>query len=107
MSGYLDALETLKAKAGLSGVRHVSSFEADLEMKDGETQEVLIEVFDRGPEQPQIRYTVVATANGRSATGNACSSLKEAIDLVHWWKLEPPPEPTHDGPVIDEEGEPN
>jgi hypothetical protein len=74
----------------------VASFKCYRKTSDGSDQEVVVEVFDSGPEdRPSIRYHVVATSEeGRSATCNGCESIDVALMTVHWNELDPPEQPT-------------
>jgi len=85
-------IDDLETKANCTQVYHVSSFQCFRKTKNGDTQEVRIEVRDAGPNSPQgaLRYHVVAmTADGtRSATGNPANSIHLALAFVRWGDLE-------------------
>jgi len=53
--------------------------------KNGGTQRVTVEVFDRGPEGGRLRYHCIARGDdGTLATGNPGSTIEEVFSTLHW-----------------------
>jgi hypothetical protein len=88
MGEYFDALTVLKETIGVFDIYEVSTFKIYRKSKDGGVQELTVEVWDAGPRESS-RYHVIATAkDGRAASGNAGSTIQEAIAFVHWGDLD-------------------
>ena len=66
-------------------VYHVTTFRCYRRTKAGDTQLVIVEILDMGPQHPLVRYHCVAlTEDGRFATGNPADSIDVALAIVHW-----------------------
>jgi len=93
MNTNVKALAALQNHANFFELYQVTTFTGYRKTKQGDNQEVSVDLLDRGPDHPSARYTVTATAkDGRSAGGNDSASIEEAIAIVHWYKLDAPPE---------------
>jgi len=77
-------------RAGLYEVCHKTSFTGYRKDKNGETQEVEVDILDAGLSiNPQYRYTCRATTkDGKMATGNPMPSAEDAISHAHWVNLD-------------------
>ena len=74
----------LKETIGVFEMYQACTFKMYRKTKGGGVQELTVEVWDAGP-QELSRYHVIATAkDGRAASGNAGSTIQEAIAFVHW-----------------------
>jgi hypothetical protein len=88
LNNLFDALAVLKKTIGVFEMYKVSTFKCYRTQKDDGVQELTVEVWDAGSEEPS-RYHVIATAkDGRVASGNAGSTIEEAIAFVHWGDLD-------------------
>ncbi len=83
----LDMISMIKEATDFHEVYHKTSFTCYRTTKDDESQEVLIEIFDAGPEVTH-RYRCRASADGKSATGNPHSTLDHVLSVVHWQDLD-------------------
>lgn len=83
-------IKRLKELTGSSEVYHKTSFECYRKAKDGNAQEVLVEILDAGPDvDPQLRYQCIAkTKDGKTATGNPAASIDDVLSIVHWYDLD-------------------
>ena len=77
-------------------IYHVSTFRCHRRKASGDSQTVVVEVLDAGADAPSsLRYHAVAfTEEGQFATGNPGKTIDEALAIVHWGKLDQPPEDT-------------
>lgn len=88
--------EIIEELAKVDGVyevyRVISRFTLHRNAKDGNMQEITVEIFDRGSSaEPLRRYHVFARSNdGRTATGNPDSSVEMALMHMHWEHLDEP-----------------
>lgn len=86
------AIREQLAKSGRCYELHklVMAFDAFRTTEDGREQRVKIEIFDIGPEKPDIRYHVhVTSEDGEDfATGNGEPSIDMAIRTTHWSKAD-------------------
>lgn len=88
--------EIIEELAKIDGVfevyQVVSRFQLHRNAKDGNVQEITVEVFDAGlTANEAMRYHVFARANdGRTATGNPDSSIEMALMHMHWEHLDFP-----------------
>jgi hypothetical protein len=72
-------------------VYEVTTYKGFREPQGGGVQEVTVEVWDRGPDFGELRFSVKATDDEeRLATGNPGSTLENAIMNVHWFDLDKP-----------------
>ncbi len=79
---HLNRLPTLFAAA------HVTTFKCCRETRDGRTQEVTVEIHDKGPELGGTRYSCVARSDdGKAATGNPAHRVEAVLSNVRWWDL--------------------
>ncbi|MGC2237120.1 MAG: hypothetical protein WA584_13220 [Pyrinomonadaceae bacterium] len=84
----LEIIEQLKERSKCFELYEVTTYKGYRTGKDGNVQDVNIEIFDAG-EGKSHRYHVEATTNdGKMATGNPQDSLNDAITLVHWQDLD-------------------
>jgi hypothetical protein len=84
----LDVLESIKLKAALYEASHVETFTGFRRDKNGVVYELTVEVRDAGLTAPSgRRYSVIATANDRIATGRG-DDLEATLDAVDWADLE-------------------
>lgn len=84
-----NVMKQLKKYAGFFEVHHKTSFLGYRRKANGEEQEVSVDVFDRGSEAGNSRYSCSVTPeDGEMVTGNSASSIEEAISVVHWWELD-------------------
>jgi len=74
----------LKESGNFFEIYHKTSFKGYRRNKQGETQEVEIDIFYGNGEY----HCVATTKDGKTATGNPASSLLEMIPLVHWDDLD-------------------
>jgi hypothetical protein len=73
----------------LSEMAHVTAFQGNRITEDGEEIPVRVAVLDYGPELPESRYMVVAEDDdGAVSTGEAASTVEEAIAGVPWTEFE-------------------
>ena len=67
----------------------VTTYRAYRKNKKGVDKEVTIEVLDRGPGKPDLRYLVIATdQDGKQASGNSGPNLEVVLATVHWYDLD-------------------
>jgi len=83
-------LAELKKLAGFFEVYQKTTFSCVRHDKNGNTQEVDVDICDAGPDaDPLLRYSCVARSQGeKMATGNPDSSICEALHGVHWHHLD-------------------
>ncbi len=81
-----EIISRLKQKANFYEVYHKTSFNCVRTDKDGNSQEVDVDILDAGPDvNPNMRYHCVAkTEDGKLATGNPDSSIALVLMHVHW-----------------------
>jgi len=75
-------------------IYHVMTLRCHRQAANGDSQMVIVEVLDAGPDFPaDLRYHCSAvTEEGHFATGNPGRTIDEALAIVHWNKLDQPPE---------------
>jgi hypothetical protein len=79
---YLNTLPRLFEAA------HVTTFKCYREAANGRTQEVTVEILDRGPGDFP-RYSCVARSDdGKAASGNSADSVDVVLSTLHWWDLD-------------------
>jgi hypothetical protein len=67
---------------------HVTTFKCYREASDGHTQEVTVEILDRGLGDVP-RYSCVARSDdGKAASGNSADSVDVVLSTLHWWDLD-------------------
>ena len=88
MGEYFDALAVLKETIGVFEIYQVSTFRMYRKPKGGGVQELTVEVWDAGPQEPSRYHVIATTEDGREASGNAGSTIQEAIAFVHWGDLD-------------------
>ncbi|OHE23154.1 MAG: hypothetical protein A2Z43_02655 [Syntrophobacterales bacterium RBG_19FT_COMBO_59_10] len=82
-------LEETKPLSGIFELYHLTSFRCFRNTKKGSTQEITVHIQDRGPGYKDLRYSCVAsTVDGKVAMGNDCGTVGEAVNIVHWYKLD-------------------
>jgi len=75
----------LKSFGGMDQVTEIRWFHGYRKKNNGETEDITVKILDMGPDDPNVRYTCIATSeSGITATGNECSTLEETIAVVHW-----------------------
>jgi hypothetical protein len=91
MSEDIDAttMAQIKKLPGMIGVQMLRTYQCQRTTKSGETQNVTIQVEDAGPDAVNsLRYSVIATADAKQASGNPDRSIEAALSAVHWWDLD-------------------
>ena len=86
-----NVMKQLKKYAGFFEVHHKTSFLffSVCFSPVSQEREVSVDVFDRGSEAGNSRYSCSVTPeDGEMVTGNSASSIEEAISVVHWWELD-------------------
>ena len=84
-----DVMKQLKKDAGFYEIYHKTSFWGYRNKANEESQEVSVDILDRGSEVGDQRYSCVATtSDGKMATGNNYPSVDLAISGVHWYDLD-------------------
>lgn len=84
-----EIINRLKKHANISEVHHKTSFHCYHTDKNGNTQEVEVDILDAGPDDPQLRYHCTARSeDGKTATGNPASSLDVLLMGLHWYDLD-------------------
>jgi len=79
----------LKKDANLTEVCHKTTFTGYREDKNGDNQEIEVDILDAGPNRPEYRYICIARSeDGKMATGNPDFSIEMAILGVHWINLD-------------------
>ncbi len=79
----------LKKDANIFEVRQKTTFTGYRKDKNGDNQEIEVDILDAGPNEPKVRYTCIARSeDGKMATGNPDSSIEMAILGVHWNNLD-------------------
>jgi hypothetical protein len=67
---------------------HVTTFKCYRNSSAGRTQEVTVEILDRGPAHAP-RYSCVARSDdGKTVSGNSADSIDVVLSTVHWWDLD-------------------
>ena len=85
----IKALNSLRELNIFSGIYHLTTFQCDRTAKNGNIQEVTVEILDAGPNHSGSRYFVSAISkDGKIASGNSMKDLDTAIKLVHWGDLD-------------------
>ena len=86
----IDVIAEIKKEADFSEVFHKTSFVCVRKTKKGETQDVVVEILDAGPDAGMKRYVCVAVSKKtrKEATGNPAGSIREALSIVHWKDLD-------------------
>jgi hypothetical protein len=90
----VDTISKLKEAADLFEVTYrnsfiCSTFNCIRKTKNGEYQEVEVEIQDAGPEAGAIRYSCTATSeDGKIATGNPDRSVDGVFSTLHWQNLD-------------------
>lgn len=93
-----DAIRTLLARrvpgVDAAEIYHVLKFRCHRQTGNGESQAVILEVSDAGPDAlREYRYNCVAvTEEGHFATGNGGPTLELALSVVHWNELDKEPD---------------
>lgn len=85
------ALGLLRKASGISDLSRVTQFAGSRDLPSGQTREVRIEVWDRGPGSDARFHVEARDDDGRFATGNPSSDLSVAIATVHWFDLDSDP----------------
>ena len=85
----IEIIEKLKKVKGAFDIcQIISTFRFYRTDKDGNPQEVTLDILDAGPER-QARYTCLAKTNdGKTALGNLETSIEYALTTVHWEELD-------------------
>ncbi len=79
----------LKKDANLTEVCHKTTFVGYRKDKNGNNQEIEVDILDAGPIRPEYRYTCIARSeDGKMATGNPDSSIEMTLLHVHWINLD-------------------
>ncbi len=90
--------EHLRRVPGLNmeEIHQVTTFRCYRRTPDGGRQAVIVDILDMGMDAPaDLRFTCQAfTEDGRFANGNPSKTIDEALAIVHWNKLDQPPEDT-------------
>ena len=67
---------------------HVTTFRCYRQSADGRTQEVTVEILDKGPGDSP-RYSCVARSDdGKAASGNSADQIDVVLSTLHWWDLD-------------------
>lgn len=75
--------------ANFHEVHHVTTFRGYRTTSTGESQLVIVDILDLGPDARDFRYSCHAlTEDGRFATGNPADSIDHALSIVHWDDLD-------------------
>jgi hypothetical protein len=86
--GPHDVIAYLNNLPRLSEASHVTTFKCYREAADGRTQEVTVEIHDRGPGDAP-RYSCVARSDdGKGASGNSNDTLEVVLSTLHWSNLD-------------------
>ncbi len=86
-----EIIAQLKKDANMFEVCQKTTFTGYREGKNGNNQEVEVDILDAGPNtiRPECRYACIARSeDGKMATGNPDSSIEMAILGVHWINLD-------------------
>lgn len=79
----------LKKYANIFEVYQKITFTGYREDKNGNTQEVEVDILDAGPNRSEHRYRCIARSeDGKMATGNPESTIDMALLHVHWNNLD-------------------
>ena len=85
---HYETLRAVKQAAKLFEAYEVTRFTGYRQTQHG-VQEVDVEILDAGPDvDPGLRYHVLASAEGKEATGNPGRTPVEALGIVHWFDLD-------------------
>jgi hypothetical protein len=83
-----EMLRKLTEVGGFAELYRITTFKGYRTNKRGQTYEVTVELYDRGPDH-QYRYHIVATDEfGHMATGNPDATINDAIAFTHWENLD-------------------
>ncbi|MFH1116664.1 MAG: hypothetical protein V1792_22340 [Pseudomonadota bacterium] len=71
-------------------LHHKTSFECSRKTNSDDQQLILIDLFDRGPEAGEIRYSCTAKLEDGSKTviGNAVRTVSLAIEDAQWHRFD-------------------
>ena len=73
---------------GFTEIYHKTSFWGERKNSKGETQEVTVDILDRGSGYGDTRYfCIVTTDDGKEASGNPASNIDQVLSIVHWYDL--------------------
>ncbi|MCK4752665.1 MAG: hypothetical protein KAS75_04400 [Planctomycetes bacterium] len=79
----------LKEYANIFEVYQKTTFTGYREDKNGNTQEVEVDILDAGPNRLEHRYRCIAkSGDDKIATGNPESTIDMALLHVHWNNLD-------------------
>jgi hypothetical protein len=82
-------LEKLKTLGAIYEAHHATSFMCFRRRAEGSTEEIMVYVLDRGPQDPATRYLCeVRSESGRRIVGIPCESIEKAISMVQWDDLD-------------------
>jgi len=84
--------EVLRDNGIYEAHRLIGEYRCYRKREDGEDQEVLVRIYDMGPESPRVRYSwkvTVPTAEERGPVpANSAESVEEAGRNVRWQELD-------------------
>jgi hypothetical protein len=82
-------LETLKTIGAIYEAHLATSFTCFRRRPEGSTEEVTVNVLDRGLQDPATRYLCeVRSEHGKRIVGTPCESVEKAISVVQWDDLD-------------------
>lgn len=85
----MNSMEKMRDVGRFFELYEVTAYEGYRHRKDDTVQSVTVKVFDAGPTvSPDLRYRIVAEADGKLASGNPSHSVDDALVHVHWWDLD-------------------
>jgi hypothetical protein len=83
-----EVFRELKESGGIFEAYHVATFRGSRKKPNGSTEEVEIEILDRGAAQRDRYACSVMSESGKTATGNDAPTVEVAIAKVHWQDLD-------------------
>jgi hypothetical protein len=89
MDDPIRVLAAVKKASKSNELYHATTYAGYRENARGQTHAVTIEIWDMGPDKPNLRYSVMAVDDeGRRATGNPDEAIEGALLNVHWQELD-------------------
>ncbi len=77
-------ISILKETGIFFSARHRTSFVCSRRKKNGDRQNVLVEILDAGQDAGEDRYYCIATSEDKTVTGNPAASIEVVIRDLNW-----------------------
>lgn len=84
----IDAIAEIKNVAGFYEVYHKTTFKCYRRAKDGDPQEVTVEILDAGPEVNKRFHCKATSKDGKRASGNPGATIGDVLYTLHWQDLD-------------------